>query len=588
MKNLSKFIPFARILTFIILLCAAVPAVTAADYSGSLPVLFINTENNAEITSKDIYLSATYWLDPMGQQGVQAIGSAEAPLPMQIRGRGNYTWSGFEKKPYRLKLDKKAPLLGMNSSRHFALLAHADDSYGFLRNPVGFQLSRLIGMQWTPADAPVELVLNGEYRGLYFLTETIRVDKDRVNIVEQPDNATDPEVVTGGWLVEIDNYENDPHIAIREGDGNKIIFTYKSPEILSSVQEDYLTAQMTAVNSEIYSSDKSDCLWAKRVNLEELARFYIVQEIMDNYESFHGSCYLHKQQGEDTQWYFGPVWDFGSSFNEQKSRPIYEGRQWHNTWIAEMVKFPVFMNVVKQVWEDFYNGNFKEIYPYITSYARNIRLGAIADAKRWSQYGNADIDIDMQTVVKRVQGAAEFLNKHLEGTPAKTLEVDVYFRNTLDWDKVYVHFWGFPGGNLKVYTGDWPGVEIKPVTADGETLYHFTMSISSGLADSYQIIFNNGGSGKGNQTADLDFINNSIYDADGYVSPSGVESIGDDNDDILVRGIQGGAVIVSDIPRKVVVSGLDGVTRAVTVQAGETVIELPRGFYIIGGKKVVI
>lgn len=157
---------------FITLLGAAILGAVAhaTTYSGTLPVLFINTDGGVSITSKENYVNAKYYLDPMGSENMQAIGSAQAPLDMQIRGRGNYTWVGFDKKPYRIKLADKQPLAGLNKSKHFALLAHADDNYGFMRNIVGFQLSRMIGMPWTPADTPVEVVLNGDYIGLYFLT----------------------------------------------------------------------------------------------------------------------------------------------------------------------------------------------------------------------------------------------------------------------------------------------------------------------------------------------------------------------------------------------------------------------------------
>ena len=224
MKRTSFFL-------FFIAFCTALHAVST---SGSLPVLYIQTENNTPITSKEDYLNATYYLDAMGINGYESIGSAATPLTMEIKGRGNYTWRDFDKKPYRIKLSDKQPLLGMTKSKHFALLAHADDSKGFMRNAIGFELARLIGMAWTPNAKPVELVLNGDYRGLYFLTETIRVDKDRVNIVEQDDEETDAQKITGGWLVEIDNYSEDPHITINEGGKHTMWLTYKTPEVLSS------------------------------------------------------------------------------------------------------------------------------------------------------------------------------------------------------------------------------------------------------------------------------------------------------------------------------------------------------------------
>ena len=174
--------------------------------SGTLPVLYINTEGNQPIITKESYLQATYYLDPMGVEGVEAIGTAEKPLATQIKGRGNYSWNAMLKKPYRLKLDKKAALLGMKKSKHFVLLAHADDWFCSLRDEIGFEVARRMNMPWTPEHKPIELVLNGDYQGIYWLAEQIRVDADRVNIVEQEDGETDPELITGGWLVEIDNY----------------------------------------------------------------------------------------------------------------------------------------------------------------------------------------------------------------------------------------------------------------------------------------------------------------------------------------------------------------------------------------------
>ena len=108
-------------------------------FSGTIPVMYINTENKTPITSKEDYLQATYYLDPMGIEGVEALGSADAQLPLEIRGRGNWTWNGFDKKPYRIKLASKTAILGMNKSKHFALMANADDELSGVRNAVGYQ-----------------------------------------------------------------------------------------------------------------------------------------------------------------------------------------------------------------------------------------------------------------------------------------------------------------------------------------------------------------------------------------------------------------------------------------------------------------
>ena len=402
-----------RTIFFLLLACLSV-SLQAVSPSGTLPVLYIQTENSAAITSKKDYINATYYLDNMGLSDYQSIGTKTEPLDMEIKGRGNYSWTGFDKKPYRIKLADKQQLLGMNKSRHFTLLAHADDSNdrkGFMRNAVGFELSKLIGMTYTPDAKPLEVVLNGDYIGLYFLTEHIRVDKDRVNIVEQEDEEIDSEKITGGWLVEIDNYDTDPHITIKEGGQTTMWITYKTPEVLSYQQEQYLTQQMRLIDGLVYGDKNSSELW-NHLDMDALAKFYIVQELTDNYESFHGSCYLHKDVGTNAKWNFGPVWDFGSSFNRDKSQYMYQGDVWHNHWIPEICKFPAFMNRVKEIWNEFYNGKYNDIYAFIDAHESLIKQAVVKDKERWPQYHGSQIlstYIDRTTDVLRKN--AKWLNE---------------------------------------------------------------------------------------------------------------------------------------------------------------------------------
>ena len=384
------------------------PNANDIGYSGTLPVMYINTDGGVEITSTEDYVNATYFLDNMGIEGIESIASPDSAFALQIRGRGNYTWRDFDKKPYRLKFDKKAAPLGMNKSKHFALLAHADDQMAFIRNTVGFELSRRLGLKYTPAQQPLEVVLNGKYIGLYFLTETIRVAKDRVNIVEQPDTATDATTITGGWLVEIDNYDETEQVRITEGNGEVIRFTYKTPEILSSQQERYLRTQMIAANSAIYSTDKSSETWEHYIDMDSLARFYIVQEVMDNAESFHGSCYLHKDQGK-TKWIFGPVWDFGNSYRRNNGFFIYQYPPFGQTWIGEIAKYPRFQQKVVEVWQQFKGNDYEGLDEYIDSFVNQIYSASQSNYIRWPQYGNGDIEWAKDEFVKSLDNRIAWL-----------------------------------------------------------------------------------------------------------------------------------------------------------------------------------
>ena len=451
-----------------VLLAAAISY--AAEPSGTLPLLYINTENGAAITSKEDYVNATLYLDANGVSGIESLGSADAPVSLKIKGRGNYTWTGFDKKPYRLKFDKKVSILGMKKNKHFGLLAHADDGLGFLRNAVGFELSRRLGLAWTPTAEPVEVLLNGEYIGLYFLTELVRVDPDRVDIVEQADNATDPEAVTGGWLVEIDNYDTDPHVEITEGNGERIIFTYKTPEVLSSVQGSYLISQMQSINAAIYASDKSSTEWEKYVDIDALARYYIVQEIMDDCESFHGSCYMHKQLGNDSKWVFGPVWDFGNAYNRGTSQFIWDAPTFNQTWIGEIYKFPRFQAKVKEVWSEFCSKHYADTKRYISAFAAGISAAASADVARWPRYGNSDEQAAARTFLSKFVSKSKWLGQQWGSQPPSDWsDYTVYLRGNLNG-------WGLsnpmgynPDGTFTIEEINLQG-EFKLATEDWNTI----------------------------------------------------------------------------------------------------------------------
>ena len=392
----------------------------ATSYSGTLPVMFINTENSQPITSKEEYVFAYYYIDNMGIEGFENVGSEDAPKPMEIRGRGNYTWNKFDKKPYRLKLDAKTSLLGMKRNKHWALMANADDYLGGLRNTVGYELSRRLGLAWTPAQQSVEVVLNGDYIGLYMLTETIRVEPDRVNVTPQADYETSPFVVTGGWLVEIDNYQEEEQVRTVEGNGQSIFSTYKSPEHLSDEQRTYLTGLINATNAAIYVNDKSNNSWENYIDPDTLACFYIVQELLDDTESFHGSCFWHKDNGNNAKIMFGPVWDFGNAYHRTPNRFIYDRPAFNQTWIGEIAKFPHFQEIVLKHWNRFMLIHYDKIDGFIDNFINQIQQAAMSDAARWPQYGNSDIINDRETFKSFFHNKCSWLASQW-GKPEKVL-----------------------------------------------------------------------------------------------------------------------------------------------------------------------
>ncbi len=369
------------------------------SYSGTLPVVFINTEGHHDIVSRDEYLHADWWLDNMGDDRYESLGSPEQPLKMEIKGRGNSTWTNLDKKPFRIKLENKQAMMGMPANRHWVLLAQALDMMGQVADALPFEIGRRMGMAWNPRQEPVEVVLSGQYIGLYYLVEKIRVDKDRVNIQEQQDGETNPARITGGWLLEIDNYIEPGNITFTEGNGEPFWVTLHSPEVLSQQQRDYITSYLLRADSAIYVANKVSTEWERYIDIDSLAIYYIVQEAVDNPEAFSGSCYLHKERGADTKLIFGPMWDCSSSFvRYKKTYPFNEfiyvnmPSYCRSRWIHEIVKIPHFQLCVRKHWKRFYEEVYPTMEAYMDAYAARVETAGNYDHIRWPKYhGNNTI-----------------------------------------------------------------------------------------------------------------------------------------------------------------------------------------------------
>lgn len=386
---------------------APVPPVSDA-VSGTLPVMYIDTEGNKPITSKTEYLAGVYRLDPSGCEGVEALGSVTEPLPLQIRGRGHSSWRA-QKKPYKIKLDKKTAIMGMGKNKHWALLKPSENIVA------GMEMGRLMNFRWTPDFRPVEVVLNGDYIGLYFLTETIRIDDNRVNIYEQQDGETDPALIEGGWLVEVDNYRDDCQITVPENASWSLTIKYHSPEDLSGVQKQWLTDEFKAINAAIYSADKTSVEWEKYIDVESMARYFILQEVMDNPDGFHGSFYLHKDLGDDAKWVAGPVWDL-MCYNRRKTdytfrMKVHYGFTPH--WIGELIKYENFCQSVRTVWQEVNPDRLARIYDAIDRIVLPLDKAWSCDCERWGEDPTQTAQLRADRIKNAIKGNIEWFDSHL-------------------------------------------------------------------------------------------------------------------------------------------------------------------------------
>jgi hypothetical protein len=323
------------------------PPTTVVVPASRLPLLRITTSNNAPITSRDVYLSATYRL-------TDTSGATLNEGTTEIRGRGNSTWD-MPKKPYRLRLTTSTPLMGMPTNRHWVLLANFSDKT-LMRNDFAFELSRIMGFEWTPRSQTVDVELNGRYDGVYQLVEHVRIGSDRVNIPELRVTDTTASAITGGYLIEIDERSSEAYCPRAGRTG--MVFCLNNPETLNDAawvrQRNYITNYLFRVDTAIFGPNFASPTagYAAFIDVKSMIDYFILQELAKNVDgNLRLSTYLYKKR--DGKLFFGPMWDFDISFGNANyfGGDVPEGWLVRTApWFTRLWQDPAFVAAVRARW----------------------------------------------------------------------------------------------------------------------------------------------------------------------------------------------------------------------------------------------
>ena len=359
------------------------------SYSG-LPVVVINTPNQATIPSKH-----EDWLEEATITILNPDGTEDYTGTTNIRGRGNSTWT-YPKKPYALKLDGKAEILGMPKHKRWVLLANWMDRT-LLRNRVAFQIALSTGMAWNPHGEFVDVVLNGKHIGNYYLCEHIKVDKNRVNIHELTDEDID-----GGYIMELDVYYDEDYkfkSAIRE-----LPYMFKDPDEVNEQQLAYMQNYINTLEASLYNDEELVAgSFMEYMDIDSYIDWWFVHELTKNGEPGHPkSTYMYKDKGGKL--FAGPAWDFdwgtfrpGTGYTVKNA--LYYPRLFQNT---------TFVARVKERWA-LLKPNFDKISAFIESEAAIIAPSEKMNHIMWpiTQAVNGDESMTFEEAVQRMKSAYE-------------------------------------------------------------------------------------------------------------------------------------------------------------------------------------
>ena len=269
----------------------------------NLPTVSIHTLNNEIPYDKEHQIESQLMI--ISNDGTRLLSE---PGTTRERGNGSRT---FPKRPWRIKFDKKQNVLDAPAkAKKWTLLNNYSDKTLF-RNLLAFELSRQMGLPYTPYGTAVDVLMNGEYKGCYQLCDQVEINTNRVNITEMTPDDNQGSALTGGYLIEVDAYANQEVSWFKSGKGNPV--TIKSPD------EDEITANQTQYIRNFFNQMEKQ--WATYLDVNSFLRHFLVGELSGNTDTYW-SVFMYKERDEDLL-HVGPVWDFDLAFeNDNRTYPI--------------------------------------------------------------------------------------------------------------------------------------------------------------------------------------------------------------------------------------------------------------------------
>ena len=272
--------------------------------------VYVWTQDGKAIESKTEYLNARMEIQDNGV----FLGFDDST---QIKGRGNTTWGNTSKKPYRLKLFEKGKPLGQDKGKSWNLINNYRDS-SMMSNAMAMKIGHMLRIPYTNHMLPVDLYINGEYRGNYTFTQKIGIANNSIDAKEEE----------GAYLLEFDTYffDNPSYDKYNERykDSSSIFhlpFAVSEPDLdempEAQAQHIFASAKLDLENLErtIQMKDSDDIL--NFTDVELLARTFFVYDITFNNEvNWPKSVYFYKTDTLGALLNMGPIWDFDLSFGQ--------------------------------------------------------------------------------------------------------------------------------------------------------------------------------------------------------------------------------------------------------------------------------
>jgi hypothetical protein len=300
------------------------PAGSAAEFTSSnLPIIVINT-NGQEIVDEPKITADMGIIDNGSARNnvTDSYNGYNGKIGIELRGQ---TSQDFPKKPYAVELrdtlgnDLEASILGMPKNEDWILYATYNDKT-FMRDILIYSLARKLGW-YASRTRYCELVLNGEYMGVYVLMEKIKRGKNRVNIAKMDETCIAGDELTGGYIIKADKKDDDEDSWYSKYPGSgynrEFIYEYPKTEDITEEQKAYIKNYIDTFEDVLAGSNFADTLngYSKYIDVNSFIDYMLMTEFCKNVDGFRISTYMYKERdSKGGKLFMGPLWDYNNAF----------------------------------------------------------------------------------------------------------------------------------------------------------------------------------------------------------------------------------------------------------------------------------
>lgn len=299
--------------------------------NSNLPIFVISTENGAPIVDEPktpAHLGIIWNGDGVNNNISDPINDYDGKIGIEIRGSSSQS---FPKKNYALETQnddgsaQDVSVLGFPEENDWVLHGPYSDKT-LMRNALAYTLASWI-MPYAPRVRFCEVVINGDYQGVYVFTEKIKRDKNRVDISKLDTDENSGDALTGGYILKFDKFDGlvsdgfpSEYPASPGGvpGGTVYQYHYPAPDEITNEQKAYIQSYIQHFEDIMSSSDYDDPIIGYRsvLDVPSVFQMIFVQEISRNVDGYRLSTFMYKDRDSiDGHLHLGPVWDYNLGFS---------------------------------------------------------------------------------------------------------------------------------------------------------------------------------------------------------------------------------------------------------------------------------